>query len=285
MHPISIRYAFRPRQRSLATGRVVDLFGIHDEEPAVVIADQLCLDIRPGDVVLFTGPSGSGKSSLLRAAGEQLNALDAGALTLPDRPLVDCLAGPVKARLDKLAAAGLSEARLLLRTPSELSDGQRYRFRLAYVLNELASRPSSFAPRFLLADEFAAILDRTLAKVLAFNIRKLATRTGIGVLLATTHDDLLDDLNPDLWVRCLGDGQIDCQRRDVKKKPSASPATFGFPRGPRPTGRTSLGGITGATSSLMSAGSCSSGTRTIRSASAFSARRPPRCGSAADTSG
>jgi uncharacterized protein len=98
-------------------------------------------------------------------------------------------------------------------------------------------------------DEFAAILDRTLAKVLAFNVRKLATRSRTGFLLATTHDDLLDDLNPDVLVRCLGDGVVEVERRPLKKKRLASRMTFGSRTAPEPTGRTSLGGIIEATSS------------------------------------
>ena len=270
LQPISIRYSFRPVRRSLATGQVADLFGLSENESSHVIAENVALDVRPGDLVLFTGPSGSGKSSLLRAAGQQLGAVDALALQLPDLPLVDALSGTIEQRLDLLSACGLSEARLLLRTPSELSDGQRYRFRLAYALSSGNS--------FLMADEFAAYLDRTLAKVLSFNLRKLVTRTGTGILLATTHEDLTDDLQPDLWVKCRGEGAIGAVRRDepLKKNGSPSPTTSGSPKVPEPTGRTSLGGITAATSSRSSGGSSSFGTGKKRSASPSSLPPPPR---------
>jgi ABC-type ATPase with predicted acetyltransferase domain len=234
--PVTIRYPFRPVRRSLATGRVADLFGLSTHEPPHVVAENLALDVRPHDVVAFTGPSGSGKSSLLREVGHRLNAIDATALELPNVPLVDALPGPVEHRLGLFAACGLSEARLLLRTPAELSDGQRYRFRIALAvatvlgpagarLEERGSRKTQSGsipdPRSsILLDEFAAPLDRTLAKVVAFNLRKLARRTGLGVLAATAHADVLDDLNPDVLVRCPGDGRpVIAARRKALTQP------------------------------------------------------------------
>jgi hypothetical protein len=239
--PITIRYPVRPVRRSLVVGQVADLFGLDDSEREHAVAENVALDVRPTDLVLFTGPSGSGKSSLMREVARQLGATDANALALPDVPLVEALPGTVEERLATLAGCGLSEARLLLRTPGELSDGQRYRFRTAFAL-ATAKTP-------IVLDEFTAALDRTLAKVVAFNLRKAVTRSGVGVLAATTHEDVVEDLNPDVWVRCEGDGAIRVVAGGVKKNISPSTTSFGCRTAPDPTGRTSLGGITAATAS------------------------------------
>ena len=239
LEPISLRYALAPVQRSSFTAEVSDLFGLSGQEEPHTIADNIKLDISPTDLVLFTGPSGSGKSSILREVGRQLKAHDAMTGTLPDASLIDAVPGTMPERLSTLTACGLGKARLMLRTPGQLSDGQRYRFRVALAF---ASGMGT-----VMMDEFTAVLDRPLAKVLAYNVRKLVSRSGVGALCATTHDDIAADLQPDVWVQCHGDGDITATRQLVKKNGSASPTNSGSRVAPRPTGRTSLGGITAAT--------------------------------------
>jgi GNAT superfamily N-acetyltransferase len=255
--PLTIAYDLTPRRRTTRTAIVMDHFGIDFETGRHIVAENLELPIAPGDVVLFTGPSGAGKSSLLRAVASGSHraardgdfdgcaVIDIDALALPDAALIDALPLPLGEALRLLSSCGLGEARLLLRTPAELSDGQRYRFRLALAVAQatggMASRrqPDRHAPtsaaqhahppdgvrachpplrerrHCVLADEFTATLDRTLAKVVAFNVRRLADRTGIGFLLATTHEDIAVDLAPDVHVHCRLDREMTVERHSV----------------------------------------------------------------------
>ena len=49
-------------------------------------------------------------------------------------------------------------------------------------------------------DEFAACLDRDTAKIIAFNLQKIARQQGTAVIAATTHSDLQEDLRPSVLV-------------------------------------------------------------------------------------
>ena len=50
-------------------------------------------------------------------------------------------------------------------------------------------------------DEFAACLDRDTAKIIAFNLQKIARQQDKAVVAATTHSDLQEDLKPSVLVR------------------------------------------------------------------------------------
>jgi GNAT superfamily N-acetyltransferase len=62
--------------------------------------------------------------------------------------------------------------------------------------------------RPLLCDEFGAVLHRRLAKAIAFNLRKLVTRERLALVVATSHEDLEEDLQPDTVVRLGGNGPV-----------------------------------------------------------------------------
>jgi ABC-type ATPase with predicted acetyltransferase domain len=154
-----------------------------------------------GQILLITGPSGAGKSSLLRILRQQSkDCLNLLSMPLPNRPLVDCFGNvPLEQVLAILSRVGLAEAWSYLRTPSQLSDGQRWRFRLALAL----CRANSRREPVLIADEFCALLDRVTAAVVARSLRRaICDDTNLRAILATSHDDLVGALRPDLHIRC-----------------------------------------------------------------------------------
>jgi hypothetical protein len=157
---------------------------------------QCRIDIRPGDIVYLTGPSGAGKSVLLRELQRCVPAADAVSLAdidLPgDRTVVDCFDGDVVTTLRTLSTVGLSDVFCLLNRPCWLSDGQKYRFRLGRALT--AGKP------FVFADEFCSELDRITAATVAFNVHRLAKHSQTTLVLASSRDDVLVDLVPDVLV-------------------------------------------------------------------------------------
>jgi NitT/TauT family transport system ATP-binding protein len=169
------------------------------------VLEGASLEIKAGQFVSLVGPSGSGKSSLLRAV-MGLQDLSSGRITrdtlepneigilfqddalLPWRSAIENVAlglrlrGRDRARanaeaaewLDRLSLAGLEN-----RYPRELSGGQRKRVALAQVL--------ALKPRLLLMDEPFASLDAIVRARVTQDVVDLVEQEGISVLLVT-HD-------------------------------------------------------------------------------------------------
>ncbi|THD63622.1 ABC transporter ATP-binding protein [Phenylobacterium sp.] len=199
------------------------------------------LDVMPGEIVGLIGPSGSGKSSLLHAAG-LLEHPNAGRITiegrdcsdLPDRdrtrvrlatigfvyqfhhllpeftaldnvalPLM--IAGVARAKAQARAAELLGElglAERLLHQPAQMSGGEQQRVAVARALAN--------SPRLLLADEPTGNLDPTTSAAVFENLYDLARRTGVAAVVATHNLELARHMDR---VFALKDGHLEPQAK------------------------------------------------------------------------
>ena len=164
------------------------------------------LELLPGDVCFITGPSGAGKSVIF---SELFNSTaDADRIDLDDieidsdKSVIDSMDVEVLDGMRNLSYAGISDVLSALNSPACLSLGQQYRYKLAKAL--------SAGKKIIFADEFCSNLDRVTACVIAYQIRKFARRTGTTFILASSHDDVIADLAPDVIVikRLVGEIEI-----------------------------------------------------------------------------
>lgn len=206
---LTLSRSFNSRvERSDRVLKVAEAFGIGLEDKEWVVYKDVELTVHQGDVLYVRGQSGSGKSCLLRdiAAGLEADGLKVVALddvVLTDEPIIDQLGTTMIEATQLLAQAGISDAYLFIRKPSELSDGQRYRFKLAKLMEIDAD--------VWVADEWGAVLDRPCAKIISFNLQKVARKRGKTVVVATTHTDLIDELGPDYVITKRFQERIDVQ--------------------------------------------------------------------------
>ena len=189
--------------RSKRAKKVAEMFGVEADPGSYAgFVDSAAIEIRPGTVTLVTGASGSGKSTLLRELGRKFRTrawVDVSRIRLDDVPVVDCFGSDdLVAVLMTLGRVGLGEVWTYLRTPAELSEGQRWRLRMALALWRMREKPG-----VLVADEFCAFLDRVTAKVVARCLRKtIDAHPEIAAVLASPHEDLEAALRPEAMVRC-----------------------------------------------------------------------------------
>jgi len=195
----------RPAPPLPSTRRVEQLarhFGLSGDGEERETGDPVRVTLGPGRIVAFVGPSGSGKTTaLVQLESRHPRAHNVGRVQFnPNLPLVESIlpAQPLAAALSLLTACGLGEPRLWVRRYHELSQGERFRARLARALG---SALADKAPAPLLCDEFCTGLHQRVSRAIAHNFRKLVWQHRLCAVVALSDETLAGDLQPDTLVR------------------------------------------------------------------------------------
>lgn len=197
-------------RRSARLLQVTGMMDVPTEEKTTSSWDvDLPIEDRPWSIGLVVGPSGSGKSSLVRHLWPDrvVTEMDWS----PDAAIVDDFPAELGVRevTKLLTAVGLGSVPAWLRPFRTLSNGEAFRATIARALAE--------TPDLLVVDEFTSVVDRQVAKVASHTVAKTVRRAGRQLVAATCHYDVADWLQPD-WVIDMASSTFTW--RSVQPRPS-----------------------------------------------------------------
>lgn len=142
------------------------------------------------NIGLICGESGSGKSTvLLNQFGEPLQPVyDNTKPVISQFPKIE-----PEELTNILESVGLSSVPVWLRKPNKLSVGEKARLDLCW---QIINKPCD---KVIIIDEFTSVLNREVAKSLAFCLQRYVREKNLKVVLSSCHFDMLDFLQPD-WI-------------------------------------------------------------------------------------
>jgi putative spermidine/putrescine transport system ATP-binding protein len=195
-----------------AIGAALHLRGLTKRYGDVIAANNVDLEVKPGELLTLLGPSGSGKTTLLMMLagftepsegailvdGKDVSALPPHRRNIgvvfqhyalfPHMTVAENIAFPLQMRgmrADEIARKVRSALDLVQmpqmasRFPTQLSGGQQQRVAFA--------RAIVFDPPVLLLDEPLGALDRKLRDAMQIELKQLHTRLGL-TMIYVTHD-------------------------------------------------------------------------------------------------
>jgi ABC-type dipeptide/oligopeptide/nickel transport system ATPase subunit/GNAT superfamily N-acetyltransferase len=207
---LSIKYNSKKRisHNTIAIQNAFNLSEIKEEPP---IIKELSITINPSEIILITGSSGAGKTTLINYLSTRKKlkkVFVSGVSDFPSnykiatfceitskKPLIELFGqGNLKFGLEIMGLVGLSDAYVYLKSYDELSKGQQFRAQLAQAILTGANT--------LIIDEYCSNLDPVSANVVTYRLRKLVKRFNLTLIVGCAHcESFIESLKPDKVIR------------------------------------------------------------------------------------
>jgi|GEM_PF-1085857 len=216
-----------------------------------LILDDVSFDVNPGEVVVFLGKSGVGKSTILRILSG-LESIETGTITTKGKDLVSATVGMVfqdfnlfphltveenitlplikiahkteaqaKEIVNKLLAHYELSAQASL-MPNGLSGGQKQRVAFARTL--------ALQPKIICCDEPTSALDPMLTSKIAQEINSLA-KQGLIVIVATHDTELIKQIKSTIHLMQSGKIIETASSQEFQENPTKFPFIKNFTQG------------------------------------------------------